>query len=79
VLSAVDVAREFGLIPLRAPARPTQVAARTVARLPFLPSFAEWVEAASRPAIMDTSKAKGELGWQPRYSGLEALRATVTG
>jgi nucleoside-diphosphate-sugar epimerase len=79
VLSAVDVAREFGLIPLKAPAQPTQLAARTLARLPFLPSFAEWVEAASRPAIMDTSKAKDELGWQPQYSGLEALRATLTG
>jgi nucleoside-diphosphate-sugar epimerase len=26
---------------------------------------------------MDTTKAKRELGWQPRYTGLEALRATV--
>jgi nucleoside-diphosphate-sugar epimerase len=26
---------------------------------------------------MDTSKAKEELGWQPKYSALEALRATL--
>jgi hypothetical protein len=28
---------------------------------------------------MDTTKAKRELGWSPRYSGLEALRATWRG
>jgi hypothetical protein len=28
---------------------------------------------------MDTTKAKRELGWRPRYTGLEALRATVPG
>jgi nucleoside-diphosphate-sugar epimerase len=26
---------------------------------------------------MDTSKAKRELGWMPRYTGLEALEDTV--
>ena len=77
VLSAVDVAREIGLRPLRLPAGPAQLAARTVAKVPFLPSFASWVEAMSQPAIMDTTRAKTELGWTPRYTGLEALRATL--
>ena len=77
VLSAVDVARELGLRPLRLPAGPTHLAARTVAKVPFLPSFASWVEAMSQPAIMDTSRAKTELGWTPRYTGLEALRDTL--
>jgi nucleoside-diphosphate-sugar epimerase len=35
------------------------------------------VEAAGHPAIMDTTKAREELGWRPRYTGLEALRATL--
>jgi nucleoside-diphosphate-sugar epimerase len=77
VLSAVDVAREFGFLPIGVPARPVYAGARALARLPYLPSFAEWVEAASHPAVMDTSRAKAELGWEPRYSGLEALRDTV--
>ncbi|HSP39664.1 MAG TPA: NAD-dependent epimerase/dehydratase family protein [Frankiaceae bacterium] len=79
VLSTIDVAREFGLRPIAIPARPTQATARALARLPFLPSVAEWVEAVSQPAIMDTSKAKSELGWKPQFSGLEALRATLRG
>lgn len=49
------------------------------ARVPFLPPAAEWVEAASHPAIMDTAKAKTELGWQPRHTGLQALRSALAG
>jgi nucleoside-diphosphate-sugar epimerase len=59
------------------PPQPAQFAARVVSRLPFLPPAAEWVEAFSHPAIMDTTKAKEQLGWRPRYTGLEALRATL--
>jgi nucleoside-diphosphate-sugar epimerase len=77
VLTAADVAREFGALPIPVPAAPAQLAARAVARLPFLPPAAEWVEAASRPVIMDTAKAKQQLGWRPRYTGWEALRATL--
>jgi nucleoside-diphosphate-sugar epimerase len=77
VLSAVDVARELGLRPVRLPAGPAQLAARAVSKVPFLPSFASWVEAMSQPAIMDTTRAKTELGWTPRYTGVEALRATL--
>jgi nucleoside-diphosphate-sugar epimerase len=77
VLSFVDVAREAGLRPIAVPAAPTQLAARALAKVPFLPSFASWVEAMSHPAVMDTSRAKTELGWTPRYTGLEALRDTL--
>ncbi|RBY85941.1 NAD-dependent epimerase/dehydratase family protein [Blastococcus sp. TF02A-26] len=77
VLTAADVAREFGAIPLPLPAGPAQVAARAVAGLPFLPPAAEWVEAASRPVIMSTARAREQLGWRPRFSGIEALRDTL--
>jgi nucleoside-diphosphate-sugar epimerase len=80
VLSAVDVVRELGLQPVPFPARLTQAAARAIAALPtppFVPPAAEWIEAISHPAIMDTSKAKADLGWTPQFSALEALRATL--
>jgi nucleoside-diphosphate-sugar epimerase len=59
------------------PGRAAQAVARAVAALPLLPQVAGWAEALSRPVVMDTSKAKRELGWRPRFTGLEALRATV--
>jgi nucleoside-diphosphate-sugar epimerase len=77
ILTTADVVREFGLIPLPLPAGPAQLAARAVASLPFLPPAAQWVEAASHPAIMDTTRAKRDLGWVPRFTALEALRDTL--
>jgi nucleoside-diphosphate-sugar epimerase len=77
VLTAADVVRELGALPVPLPAAPAQLTARAIARLPFLPPVAQWVEALSRPAVMDTSRAKEQLGWRPRWTGLEALRATL--
>jgi nucleoside-diphosphate-sugar epimerase len=80
VLTVADVLRELGLTPVPIPAGLASSAARAAAMippLPFVPPAAEWVEAATHPAIMDTTKAKRELGWRPRYSALEALRATL--
>ena len=79
ILSTADVAREFGLIPLPLPASPARFTARVIAALPFLPPALQWVEAASHPAIMDTSKARRDLGWVPRCTALEALRSTIGG
>ncbi len=79
VLSAVDVVRELGFWPLPLPGRPARALARRLAQLPYLPSFAQWVEAISQPAIMDTTRARTQLGWTPRYTGLEALQATIRG
>ena len=79
IVTAADIARELGMLPLPLPAGPAQVTARAVAALPFLPPVAQWVEAASHPAIMDTTRAKRELGWAPRFTALEALRDTLRG
>ena len=77
IITAVDIASELGLVPLPLPAGPAQFAALAVAALPFLPPFAQWVEAASHPAIMDTTRAKKELGWLPRFTALETLQDTL--
>jgi nucleoside-diphosphate-sugar epimerase len=77
VLTGRDLVRELGLAPVPVPAGVVQTAARAVASLPFIPPVAEWAEAASHPAIVDASKAKTVLGWTPRYTSLEALRATL--
>ena len=76
-ITAADLARELGLLPVPLPAAPAHVAARALAAVPFLPPFAQWVEAAGHPAIMDTTRAKQKLGWAPRFSALETLRETL--
>jgi nucleoside-diphosphate-sugar epimerase len=80
IVTAADIVRELGFTPLTVPAGVAQGAARAAAQIPlpsFAPPAAEWIEAASHPAIMDTSKATRELGWRPQFTGIEALRATL--
>jgi nucleoside-diphosphate-sugar epimerase len=74
VLTALDVARELGLLPVGVPSAPIRAAAGLLAALPFAPPQVAWAEAISAPVIMDAGKATRELGWRPRYTGLEALR-----
>jgi nucleoside-diphosphate-sugar epimerase len=80
VLTGTEVARELGFAAVPVPGGLAHAAARVatrIPRLPFTPAAADWIEAMSHPAIMDTSKAKQELGWSPRYTSAEALRATI--
>ena len=82
VLSATDVVRELGLRPVAVPAQLVRGPARAMAALadlPLTPPATAWAEVLSHPAIMDTAKAKRELGWRPRYTGLGALRDTLPG
>jgi nucleoside-diphosphate-sugar epimerase len=78
-LTAVDIAREAGLWAVAVPHAPVQAVARMLAALPFAPPALGWAEALSHPAIMDTTKARRDLGWSPRRTGLQALRETLAG
>ena len=76
VITGVDVAREFGRGP--SGSRSTRRRCSTSrGETPFLPSGAQWVEVMGHPSIMDTTKAKTQLGWKPRHTAIESLRATV--
>jgi len=77
ILTASAIARELGMLPLPVSPAAAHVTARLIAALPFLPPVAQWVEVASHPAIMDTTRAKRELGWVPRFTALETLRDTL--
>jgi nucleoside-diphosphate-sugar epimerase len=80
IVTAADVVRELGFTPFTVPGGIAETAARAAASIPlpsFAPPVAEWVEAASHPAIMDTGKAKQQLSWRPRFTGIEALRETL--
>ena len=77
VVTMVDCVRALGLAPVPVPGGLVRSAARAASGLPGLPPAAEWVEAAAHPAIMDTSKAKRELGWTPKHSAMAALRETL--
>jgi nucleoside-diphosphate-sugar epimerase len=72
-----DVADALGYIAVPIPAAAIDATAEVVARMSFLPAEATWIEAVRRPVLMDTRKARRQLGWRPRHDALETLRATV--
>jgi UDP-glucose 4-epimerase len=75
VLSMSDVAAAFGARPIRIPRAAAVATSTVISRLPFLPSALEWLHAGRTSVVMDTSKAKEQLGWQPKYSAAETLSA----
>jgi nucleoside-diphosphate-sugar epimerase len=73
-----DVGKALGGRPVRVPAVAASAALAVLSRLPFVPSALEWLHVARTSVVMDTSKAKKDLGWQPTYTSAETLAALAT-
>jgi UDP-glucose 4-epimerase len=74
-----DLADALGYYTIPVPELAVDATAQVVARLPFLPDEATWIEAVRVPVLMDTAKARRELRWRPQHDALETLRETVAG
>lgn len=78
LLTLSDVGRALGARPIKVPHVAAVAASEVLARLPFVPSALEWLHAGRASAVMDTSKARNQLGWQPEYSAAETLSALTS-
>ena len=76
-LSMSDLADALGYHSIPVPELAVDAAAELVARLPFVPAEAQWIESFRAPVLMDTAKARRELRWRPRHDALETLRGMV--
>lgn len=76
-LTVADLAAALGWHSVPVPGPAVGAAAELVARTPFLPNEASWIEAARRPVLMDTTRARVELKWRPRHDADETLQQTV--
>ncbi len=79
-VSLGDIARATGTRSVPIPAKAASAASAALARLPMVPAAAEWIHIARTSVVMDTTRAKSKLGWQPRYTSrqtLDALAATL--
>jgi nucleoside-diphosphate-sugar epimerase len=72
-----DVARELGWYALQVPERVLGATAGLLGRIPALEVQAGWLEAMRVPMLMDCTRARRELGWQPAYSGQQTLHELV--
>jgi UDP-glucose 4-epimerase len=77
-LTTGDLARELGWYTFPLPKQAISVAGGVVARAPFMPARASWLTAFRKPVLMDTSKARRELGWRPQHDSRETLRSMVS-
>jgi len=72
-----DLARALGWLSVRVPHIGVTAAAEAVGLLPLMPAQASWINALRVPVVMDTSRARRELGWDPRHDTRATLTATA--
>lgn len=74
-----DLAHALGWYAMPIPELAVDLTARIVSRVPLMPTRASWISALSVPVLMDTSKAKMNLSWEPEHDAFDTLAQTVQG
>jgi UDP-glucose 4-epimerase len=73
VLDPDELARTLGARTVRVPGALLRGGAALTYKLRLQPSEPGWVDMASAVPVMDTTRARSELGWEPKWSSSEAL------
>jgi UDP-glucose 4-epimerase len=76
-LTMSDLADALGWYSVPLPDFALGAAAEAVARLPFVPAEAQWIESFRSPVLMDTAKARRELRWRPKHDARTTLQEMV--
>jgi UDP-glucose 4-epimerase len=79
VLDPATLARFFGARRVRVPAKPLRVLADLTWRAHLQPSPPGWLDMGLGVPLMDTRRARSELGWEPQKTSLEALSELLDG
>ncbi|KQS00684.1 epimerase [Williamsia sp. Leaf354] len=74
-VSLTEIVDALGGRPVPVPSSAVKIAAEAVKRLPFMPSFFEWIHIGRTSVVMDTTKARDVLGWTPQFSAKDTLEA----
>lgn len=72
-VTMTDIAHAVGAVAVPVPQSAATVSSQVLARLPAVPAMAEWIHIFRMPVTMDTTKAKRDLGWAPRYTAQQTL------
>lgn len=76
-MTLTDLAHALGWYAVPIPEMAVDTTAAIVSKLPLMPAKASWVNALRVPVLMDTAKAKKELGWAPEFDVTETLMQTI--
>ena len=77
-VSVGEIAASIGWRSVRVPGSAVGLGAGLARRLSFVSPQLEWAAAFGTPVLMDTGKARRELGWQPCFDAPETLIQTAT-
>ncbi|MGH2975414.1 MAG: DUF892 family protein [Solirubrobacterales bacterium] len=78
-LSPEEMAERIGVRSFPVPARIVRRLADLSWRLRLQPTPPGWLDMALNVPLMSSDRAREELGWEPRHSGVEALEELVEG
>ena len=78
-ITLTDLAHALGWYAMPVPEVTVDVTARIVSKLPLIPSRAAWISAIRVPVLMDCTKAREKLGWEPANDVLDTLADTIVG
>jgi nucleoside-diphosphate-sugar epimerase len=76
-LTMSNLADALGWYSIPIPELAVDATAEILARLPFIPAEAQWIESIRTPVLMDTAKARRELRWRPQHDALQTLQEMV--
>jgi UDP-glucose 4-epimerase len=72
-MQAADLAKAIGGIRLPIPPAFARRLVDVAYRARISPTGSAWIDMASHPVIVDTTRAREELGWVPKYDTRTAL------
>jgi nucleoside-diphosphate-sugar epimerase len=79
VIDAAQLAELLGARTVRVPATPVRAALAMAWQLHLVPASPQLFDAVLRLPIMSVARARAELGWSPRHTAVEAIRAFLEG
>lgn len=78
-MSVTRMARSLGWWSFPIPAAAVGALDDVLSKLPGLPAVTAWLTAFRVPVLMDTRKAREQLGWDPQWDAESTLRETIAG
>ena len=74
VVTLTEVAHALGALAVPVPQALAAAASGVLARLPLVPAAVEWLHVVRASVVMDTSRAKQGLPWNPQHTSAETLQ-----
>jgi UDP-glucose 4-epimerase len=77
VITVTNLAHALGWYALPVPQIAVDATAKIVSAMPYLPSETRWINALKVPVLIDSTRARTKLSWEPAHDALETLAEMI--